>query len=168
MNPRLPALLLLVTSAFAQSAHIPTLHVTAFDGTPIHLPDPVHPRPAILVLGFSQSSRPQVADWGKRLAADPAFAFYELPVLAAVPRLLRPLILGHIRASVPPILQPHFAPLLTDETQWRQAVQYTAPDDAYLLLVDPTGTILWRAHGPLTDATFAALQNQRQQLQPRP
>lgn len=172
--PFLAALVLcLVTCAASAALHpprIPVVHGTTFADTHVDLPDALHGKVGILVVSFSQGSRDAVTDWGKKLAADyynsPNVLYYEMPVLASVPKLLRGFVEGRIKSSVSDRGRPHFLPLTDGESEWRDLTHYNAPDDAYILLVDANGTIRWQTQGSPTDATYAALQQQVATLRP--
>jgi hypothetical protein len=79
-----------------------------------------------------------------------------MPFLQDAPSFVRPLILRSIRKQVPDILKPHFVPLTTNQDAWKQIANYTpsAPDAAYILLIDRSGNILWQTHEPFTPARF--------------
>jgi len=149
---------------------IPSVHGTTFSDAQVDLPEDLHGKVGILVLGFSQGSRDAVTTWGKKLAADfydsPTVAYYEMPCLASVPKFMRGFVAGRIKASVSDRGKPHFLPLTEDEASWRVLAHYTAPDDPYILLVDGAGTVRWQTHGSPTDATYAALQQQIAALRP--
>ena len=97
----------------------------------------------------------------------PSVAYYEMPMLASVPKLLRGFVEGRIKASVSDRGRPHFLPLTDNESEWRSLVHYSNPDDPYLLVVDDQGVIRWQTQGPPTDATYAALKQQVEALQRR-
>jgi hypothetical protein len=146
----------------AAPAKIPAVHATSFSGIAIDLPQALQGKVGVLVLGFSQDSRKAVEAWGKGLAAAydgaPRVAYYEMPVLASVPRLMRGFVLSRIRAAVSDPARPHFLPVLQDEAQWRTLAHYQTPDDAYVLVVDEVGTLQWKVQGPPTEAAIAALE----------
>ena len=157
----------MVTDAIAQK--IPEIHGKTFADTPVDLPAILHGKVGILVLGFSQDSRDAVTVWGTKLATDyedsSAVLYYEVPVLASVPKLLRGFVTGRIKAAVAERGKPHFLPLTEDEPAWRALVHYQAANDPYVLLVDSTGTVRWQTQGPPTNATYAALKRQVETLQ---
>lgn len=158
------ALLTLLQTAQAQApaAVIPPIHGSLLTGPPINLPDDLHGKPVIFVMGFSQGSRDQVAGWGRRLTHDyatsPDVAYYELAQLQAAPRILRGMITRKVTADIPERARPHFIVITDHEAEWKQAVAFKSPDDAYLLLVDPAGTIRARVQGPVTEQAWASLQ----------
>jgi len=167
------ALCLSASIAFASPdlPHIPSVHGTTFSDAKVDLPEALHGKVGILVVGFSQGSRDAVTTWGKKLATDyydsTTVEYYEMPVLASVPRLLRGFVEGRIKASVSDRGRPHFLPLLDDEAAWRSLVHYNNPDDAYILLVDARGEILWQTEGPPTEATYALLKQRVEAIHPK-
>lgn len=148
--------------------HIPDVHVLSFSGDRVDLPAMLEGKVAILVLGFSKGARAQATQWGRRLPTDyfysPSVLYFEMPVLASIPKLLRPAVLHSIKSEVSARSQPHFAPLTSDEPRWRSLVHYSHPDDAYVLLVDSKGSIRAQFQGEPTDAAYQALKARVDQL----
>jgi hypothetical protein len=91
--------------------------------------------------------------------AKTGITFYDMPFLEDAPSLIRPLIIRSIRKQVPDIVKPNFVPLTSGQTAWKQATGFTpsAPDAAYVLLVDKAGNIRWQTHDPYSEALFAQL-----------
>ena len=161
--------LALVVGASAQTA-IPNLSGTTFAGAKVRLPDALAGKAGVLVVGFSQGSRDEVTVWGKRLAEDyfdsPAVVFYAMPVLAGAPGFMRGFIAGRIKAAVSERGRVHFLPIYEDEAGWRAACAYspTHADDAYVLLVDSSGQVVWKTQGPASDAVYEALRGKLEAL----
>ena len=149
---------------------IPPVHGTTFADVKVDLPQALQGKVGIFVIGFSQDSRDAVTTWGKKLATDfydsPNVAYYEMPVLASVPRLLRGFVQGRIKASVSDRGKPHFLPITENEPAWRNLVHYSDPNLPYILVVDEQGTVRWQTQGPLTDATYIALRHRIDVLRP--
>jgi hypothetical protein len=147
---------------------IPELHAELLTGTQVNLPADLHGRPTVLVIGFSQGSREEVAAWGKRLTPDyrdvPDVAFYEAAELESVPRLLRPYVVKKIKETVPGPAQAHFLALLDHEAEWKATAHFRAKDEAYVLLIDPSGQVLYTTHGPTSDAAYADLKRRLEPL----
>ncbi len=143
---------------------IPEVRGTTFAGETVALPEALKGRVGVLIVGFSEASRKEAADWGHKLADDPQrpaeLAYYEMPVLESVPRLLRGWVLKKIKESVSQNGQKHFLPILGHEAEWKKAVQYNKADDAYLLVVDGNGVVRWRGEGALSDAAYAEVKRQ--------
>jgi hypothetical protein len=177
--PIQPALLMaaiLFTAANAREAvaagsvQIPPLHGTTFADVRVDLPEALHGKVGVFVVGFSQGSRDAVTQWGKKLAADfydsPTVAYYEMPVLASVPKLLRGFVAGRIKSSVSDRGRPHFLPINENESAWRGLVHYADPDAPYIVVVDERGTVRWQTQGAATEATYNALKQQIEALRP--
>ncbi len=147
---------------------IPEVHGSSFADTAVNLPEDLKGRPGVLVVGFSQGSRDAVTAWGKRLAVDylksDSVVYYEMPVLAAVPRMLRGFVMGRIKASVSEPARPHFVPLLDDEAAWRRVAQYKEADAAYVLVIDGQGLVRWQMQGLPTEETYGAVKRQVEML----
>ena len=146
----------------APSAHIPEVHANSFSNEAVNLPEGLKGKVGVLVLGFSRDSRDADSAWGKRLAADyreaPTVVYYEMPVLAAAPRMLRGMIVKSMKSSVPASEQARFVVILENEAGWKAVCHYERPDDPYLLVVDSQGSVVWQTQGAVTDAAYAALK----------
>ncbi len=153
-----------ILSAQAPPPAIPALHASSLSGVPIHLPDALKGKTGVLVLGFEGAAQAQVSAWGRRLHDDFSRAddvvFYELPVIAAVPSLLRGVVLRSMRSAVPAVAQGRCVPVTGDEPVWRSVAGYTKPGDAYVLLVSGDGHILDRLHGDATDELYLRLKRE--------
>ena len=161
---RLALLFLLLALSIAVNAQsIPTIKGKTLADTDIVLPQPGGTQILVLVVGFSHKSAEKCAPWGKRLSADfrsdTHVAYYQLPVLQGAPSFVRPMILRGMRKDMPADQQPHFIPILDHEDEWKKLVNFSAPDDAYILLSDSHGHIVWQTHGTLTDSSYDALKS---------
>jgi len=153
----------------AAGERIPEVHGTSFANQAVSLPAELHNKAAgILVLGFSRASRDAVTGWATRIAADyrtsDVVAYYELPVVASVPGFVRAIVLHSIKSSAPERAHKRIVPITNDEAGWRAIVHYGEADDAYLLVVDREGNVVWQTQGEPTDASYAALKQQVEAL----
>jgi len=141
---------------------IPATQAKALDGSSVNFPRNDSPKPLLFVIGFSHKSANQCKSWSQRLkpiyARDPRIAYYELADFQGVPSFVMWMILHGMRREVPKDDWPHFVPLYTDEEKWKKLAGYSAPDHAYLIVADPSGRVLWQAHGPPSDANYGELQ----------
>lgn len=153
-----------LTWAQRESARIPATHGTSLAGTQVTLPDDLRGKVGVLVLGFSKSSGDVCKGWGQRLATNYGdshdVAYYQLPVLASAPKLIRGVVVRSIKSGVPEAEQPHFLPVFTGEDEWRRLAKYANSNDAYVLVIDGEGRIRWQTSGKVSDAGFAALKQQ--------
>jgi hypothetical protein len=89
----------------------------------------------------------------------PAFAYYELPVLATGWRLSRGMIDSGMRAGVSDQqARERTITLYLDKDAFRQALDIPDEDTIRLLLLDASGEVLWRTEGPFTEAKGQALE----------
>ncbi len=148
------------TSSLA--APIPAVTADTLAGEPVRLPADLHGKCGILVLGFAQDARAEVRDWGKRLATDyftsPTVLYYEMPVVAGVPRLLRGMVLKQVASEVSDRGKHHFVPITDNEARWRALGHVTDANHAYILVVDASGNVQWTTSGPLTEAAYQAVR----------
>ncbi len=138
---------------------IPRSQVTALAGNTVALPDALHGKFGVLVVGFSHASEDQVAAWGRLLEADYGqshdVTYFEIAMLAGAPKMVRGMIVKSMTKSVPAAERPHFLPMVEGEPAWRAVAHYEKPDDAYVLIVDERGTVRWQTEGEATDAAYS-------------
>lgn len=105
--------------------------------------------------GFSKKSGEPSRVWGKKISADyntdARITYFVVPVLQDAPSLVRPMILHGMRKTVPAQELPHFVPLYSNESDWKRIVNFSAPDDAYLIVATPDAHPIWQAHGAYSD-----------------
>ena len=151
-------------AALAQvpDTHIPVTHGTSLTGTAVALPAALKGKVGVLVVGFSHASQGEVASWGRLLQANYGksndVVYFELPMLAGAPKILRGMIVKKMGSAVPAAEKQHFVPLMEGEPAWRAAAHYDKPDDAYVLLVDDEGLVLWQIQGEATDPAWSELK----------
>ena len=156
-------LTVLLMQAGAIAEMIPVTHGTTLSGEEVVFPLDLRAPHSILILGFSERSAESSRNWGKKIWGDlvteqSGLRCYQLPVLASVPRLFRGLILRAIRKETPENLRRYFVPFFENEQEWKQTVQFSDPDAAYLLVVKQSGEIEWRSHGDVTPQGFQELK----------
>jgi ATP10 protein len=144
------------------ATRIPDVYGASLSNEAVNLPEALKGKVGVLVLGFSRSSGDANTRWGKRLAADyresPTVVYYEMPVLEAVPRMVRGMVVRSIKSSVPVSEQARFVPILENEAAWKTVCHYGRPDDSYVLVVDGQGNVVWQTQGESTDTAYAALK----------
>jgi len=160
---QLQLLLVFFFSATLTSAQsIPAIRAKALDNTEIVLPNPGSRQILILVVGFSKKSGELCQVWGKKISADYSadvrISYFVVPVLQSAPSLVRPMIVHGMRKEVPAQELRRFVPLYSNESEWKKLVNFSAPDDAYLIIATPDGHPVWQAHGPYSDAIYADLK----------
>lgn len=142
-------------------ASIPPVHGTVLAGAQVDLPGSLRGRVGVLVMGFTQGSRAEVTEWGKRLNADyaqsPTVSHYEMAMVASVPKVVRGLVVMKIKDSIPEPGQRTFVPVEDHQKDWKRIAAFGAEDDAYVLVVDGSGVVRWRFQGACTAASYEAM-----------
>ncbi len=164
---RIPSFLAVILCFFAcavpvSAQTIPSVKAKALDDSEVTLPKPSAQQVEILILGFSKKSGDVCLPWGKRISAelllDPRVNYYQMPHLEGVPRMVKPMILHGMRGDLTPQQQTHFVPLYDKQDEWKKLVNFSAPDDAYIVLADPEGRVFWQAHGQFSESTYVDLK----------
>ena len=156
--------LLLVAIACAQTAQqLPATAGESLAGSKVVLPDAARGKVALLIFGFTKASKAATSAWADKIFSDfgtqSGFALYQLPVLESVPGFVRGMVISSMKKGVRENMRDHFVPILHGEADLKKLVSYKEPDDAYLVLLDPTGQIVEQKHGPFSDMAYAQLRN---------
>jgi hypothetical protein len=158
----LSLLLCLICASPSLAQTLPTVKAKALDDSEVTLPNPASQQILILIVGFSKKSGDICQPWTKRISKemmeDPRVDYYQIAQLEAAPKLMRPVILHGMRGALNPQEQSHFIPLYDRVDDWKKLVNFTAPDDAYLIVADPSGRVIWQAHGIFSEAIYAELK----------
>jgi hypothetical protein len=139
---------------------VPQAHVETLTGARLELSHDIAPHLAVLIIGFTKASRTQATEWSKRLESEVSriseAQIFQVAVLADVPRLIRGFVIHQIRASVPKSMHPRSLLALDDAEAWKRLADFGEEDAAYLVVLGH-GDLLWRSHGPLTEARYRSL-----------
>jgi hypothetical protein len=146
-------------AALAQvGQNLPHIEGTTLNNQKIALPDATRYRAIVLVLGFTHKSAEQADGWGKRLAKEysskPDIGYFEVPVLQSAPGMVRPMIVHGMRKGTPADEQAHVLPISQHEEELKKISGYKEPDDAYVVVANAEGRIIWQTHGAATDAGY--------------
>ncbi len=161
---------LLSIAAYAQDSTttFPRIQGETFAGRKVQLPDDVKGQVAVLIFGFTKASSKPTGAWAKKISAEfrarSNFELYQLPVLEEVPRLIRGMVISGIKKGVPESERDHFVPVLQDEAGLKKAVNYSAPDDAYLVILSREGKVVQQMHGPVQDSDYPRLRQELESL----
>lgn len=160
---------LLSSAGYTQtSTTFPRIQGETFAGRKVQLPDDVRGKIAVLIFGFTKASSKPTGAWAKRISAGfgsrSAFELYQLPVLEDVPRLIRGMVISGIKKGVTENDRDHFVPLLQGEAEIKKAVNYSAPDDAYLVILNREGKVVEQMHEPVQDSDYPRLKQKLETL----
>jgi hypothetical protein len=139
-----------VASCACVAQSMPLTAGETLSGKHIVLADAVHGYTAVLVAGFSREGGQATGDWIKQLHADTAFAnvtIYQVAMLAGAPGFMRGMIRNGMKKGMPPAQQDFSIVLTEDQKLWESFFSVSADKDPYVVLLDPSGKILWHGHG---------------------
>lgn len=148
--------LCLMCVAFAADA-FPHVNGQTFGERAVVLPDAFKGKPAILVITFTRAAQEQARAWSDKLKSG-STAAYQVLELEDVPRLMRGFVRGSIRRSIPEESRDKFVLLFEGQDELKRAVSFQASDDAYVVLLDASGNIVWREHGAVDEKKLAGLK----------
>jgi len=155
--------------AYAQQP-MPRIEGESFAEQKVMLPDDANGKVAVLVFGFTKASKGPTSAWGEKIFSEfgnqTGFALYQLPVLEDVPRLVRGMVISGMKKGIKENMRGHFVPILQGESELKRLVAYKEPDDAYLVVLDPSGKIVQQVHGSSSDAAYEQLRKEIQVLLP--
>ncbi len=138
------------------AAPIPPGVNTSLAGEKVEFPKDLHGPVSFLIVGFGQKSADQANEWGKVIDGletchGQRLTWFQLPVLAGAPGILRPLIIRSMRSGLSRDLQQHFVPITEHEADWKLAAGFQATDpqkdEAYVLAANEKGQIVAKWHG---------------------
>ena len=156
------AFLCLLSAYPAASQTIPALKAKALDDSDVSLPKPSAQQVDILIIGFSKKSGALCQPWAKHVSTelllDPRVNYYQIAHLEGVPSLIKPMILHGMRNDMNSAQQAHMVPVYEKQDEWKKLVNFSAPDDAYIVLTDPNGRVFWQFHGPFSDSAYGELK----------
>ena len=140
---------------------MPPLKGDLLTGKPGVLPDLAAGQTTLVILGFSYDSRFQVEAWAEkfksRYGAARDVTLFEVPMMGSGARLGRWFIDRGMRKNTPPELHGRVMTVYGGNDDWKARVGFSAPDDAYLVLIDRQGNVRWLAHGAVSDARLQEL-----------
>lgn len=163
----------IVTCAFLHATPLepgvalPTIEGETLSGRKIRINDSAAGRPAVIVMGFSRAAGSPSLEWSSRLLRDFAsaeLAVFSVPVLEFVPRMVRPLVPGGMRRSIPAYQHDKCVLLFKDERFWKERVGYQRPEISYVILVDRRGRVIEVTRGLFTESGYEQVRERIRQL----
>ena len=154
--------------AIAMLQPLPVLKGKYLTGRDATLPADCKGKTALLAFGFTYDSRHAVEDWSNRFrkdfGQDPHVTFYEIPIIAGAAQLGKWFIDSGMRKGTPKELHENVITMYGGAAPWKTYLNYKNPDDAYLVLIDPTGAVRWHNNGKFDEAAYRELSGISLQL----
>jgi len=158
------AAMLSAASVGQSPPQMPRIAGESFAGHKVELPGAARGHIAVFIFGFTKASKTPTSAWAERLRSDfgdqMGFAFYQLPVLEDVPRIIRGMVISGMKKGVPASMRDHFVPILEGEAELKRLVGYQEADDAYIVLLDRSGEIVGQRHDSFSDPGYRQLQSE--------
>jgi len=164
----LPLVLLLAALPAGAIERLPTLKGEYLTGREATLPDDARGRVTLLAFGFSYDSRFAVEEWVKSFRQDfgssPGTSFYEIPMIGGMARLGKWFIDSGMRKGTPKADHEHVITVYGGVDPWKKRLEFSKADEAYLVLLDAEGRMVWRHHGKFDPAVYTKLAGAVNQL----
>ena len=158
----------LVFPGCSAAQQFPRLREENLNAEQVVLPDAASGKVAVLVMGFSKASKTPTEAWAKRIGNDfgktSGFTLYQMPVLEVVPKMIRGMVVSGIKKGVPESERANFVPVLHSEDGLKKLVGFKGEDDAYIVVLDRGGEIVYQTRGTSVDPGYAELKAQVQAL----
>jgi hypothetical protein len=130
---------------------LPWVTAETLAGNKLELPVALVGKLAVLCIGFTHPSQSEVKNWTTELQRqfkkDSGVAIYSIAVLEDAPRIVRGMILHAMKKGVPSAEFGEFLVIYQNEKELKQSVGFEARDDAYVIVLDPTGAVRYKLHG---------------------
>jgi hypothetical protein len=130
---------------------MPTIEGQSLSGHQVVLPEAVAGQRAILVIGFSHGSQKAMERWDKEIdeqvRAGSDVPLYNIAVIQDAPRFVRGMITHGMKGTVPAARQDHFLTVVRGEEELKKAVDFSAGDNAYIVVLDASGKMVFHTHG---------------------
>ena len=147
---------------------LPTLKGEFLTGRPAVLPEAASGRAALLMLGFSYDSRFAVETWATRFRQDfgarTGVTFFEIPMIGGFATMGKWFIDRGMRGGTPEADRENVITVYGGIAPWKRRLGFQDPSAAYLMLIDPGGTIVWRYAGGFDEGRYNSLSSELSKL----
>jgi len=152
--------MILVSSALAGDAKLPSqtpakfpeLKASNLESREFNLPHDFGGERNLVLIAFQREQQEQLDTWLKEMnrfqEADPGFQYYELPTIDKLNPLMRWFIDSGMRRGIPDKnARARTITLYIDKKPFEESLQLPTEKIVYALLVDRSGSVLWRTEG---------------------
>ncbi len=130
---------------------MPMTQAQSLSGHEVVLPKAVAGHPSVIVIGFTAGSQKAMERWdkeiGAQVTANPDVPLYNIAVIQAAPKFVRGMIRGSMKALVPTAGQDRFLTVVQGQDELKKAVDFSSADEAYVVVLDSAGRIVFHTHG---------------------
>jgi hypothetical protein len=158
-----------VMPARAQQADVasvgkfPALESETLEKQAVHLPQDFRGQRNLLLIAFEREQQKDIDTWLTQMKRyediDKEFRYYEIPTIEKMNRFMRWFINTGMRHGIPDKkARERTITLYIDKEPFKKSLQITDEKKIYAVVVDRSGTVLWRATGPYDEANGKSLQ----------
>lgn len=129
---------------------LPATEGETLGGHKVSVAQAVHGHAAVLIAGFSKDAGDATSEWAKAVQGDAALKavkVYQLVMLEQAPGFVRPMIKSGMRKGMSASEQEECVILTSEEEQWRSYFGVKNDKEAWVVLIDASGQVLWHGHG---------------------
>jgi hypothetical protein len=135
----------------AEPQPLPITQAQSLSGHDVKLPAAIAGHPAVIVIGFTYGAQKAMERWDKEIGAQvtakQGVSLYNIAVIQDAPRFVRGMIKGSMKALIPPAGQDRFLTVVQGQNELKKAVDFSAGDEAYVVVLDSAGQIVFCTHG---------------------
>ena len=156
----LTAILLTANIAAAQQV-FPAVTADDLNGISKTLPSDLPGDPTIVFIAYKQGQQPDVDGWVYGLGLDPAQGpeFVEVPIVGRAARMMKSVVDNGMRSGITDTnMRARTITLYENIRVLNDPLGFSGRNEIRVLLVRPSGQVLWSASGPATAAGLDSLR----------
>jgi hypothetical protein len=149
---------------------LPPLQGEFLTGRDATLPSASAGKVTLILVGFTYQSRFPVEAWAgwfrTNFGTRADITFFEVPMVGGMARLGRWFIDSGMRRGTPRELHENVITVYSKTGDWKERLGHSSAieDDAFLIVLDPDGTVQWLHHGAFEEARAGELRELLQSL----
>jgi hypothetical protein len=147
----------------ASIGKFPALDSETLEKQAVRLPQDFQGERNLLLIAFKREQQKDIDTWLMQMKRfediDKGFRYYEIPAIERMNRFMRWFISTGMRTGIPDVkARERTITLYIDKEPFKKSLQITDEKKIYAVVVDRSGTVLWRATGPYDEANGKSLQ----------
>jgi hypothetical protein len=147
----------------ASIERFPALESETLEKQAVHLPQDFRGERNLLLIAFEREQQKDIDTWLMQMKRyediDKGFRYYEIPTIEKMNRFMRWFINAGMRHGVPDKkARERTITLYIDKEPFKKSLWITDEKKIYAMVVDRSGTVLWRATGPYDEANGKSLE----------
>lgn len=140
---------------------LPEIQGETLENKSLELPTACAGKITLIVFSFTKQGGNSAKQWRdsfeKEFGSNSNVNNYGVMFLEGVPRLLRGLVSSGIKKGIPTRMYPFLLRVYKNEKLWKERLNVSNDDDAYSVLLDSSGKVLWMNTAPFSENQFNEL-----------